>query len=179
VKVVLANLGDQPCQVEKGDGIAELNIERIDSDELQEVAQLHDTQRGDQGFGCSDTTMDRGVRGQNVKPQREINEISARACGQFYRKAETPGILRGDEIDHQIGLEGINISTGMAIKNQKNNEEQDFRDRVPQEYNHLVDVFKKGEIKTLPPYRPGIDLGIQLEKGKTEPIKTKYPSSYH
>jgi len=28
VKVVLANLGDQPCRVEKGDGIAQLIIEK-------------------------------------------------------------------------------------------------------------------------------------------------------
>jgi len=58
VKVVLANLADQPYQVEKGDQIAQLVIEKIDNRELQEVTQLDDTKRGDQGFGSSNTTMD-------------------------------------------------------------------------------------------------------------------------
>ena len=83
VKVVLANLRDQPYQVEKGDRIAQLIIEKIDNRELQEVTQLDDTERGDQGFGSSNTTMDQGVKGQKAKPKVEINEIWARAFGQF------------------------------------------------------------------------------------------------
>jgi len=92
--VVLANLGDQPYRVEKGDQIAQLIIERIDNRELQEVTQLDETERGDQGFGTSNTTMEQKVRGQKAKPNMEINEISARAFGQFYRRGETTGILR-------------------------------------------------------------------------------------
>ena len=92
VKVVLANLGDQPYRVEKGDRIAQLIIEKFDNRELQEVTQLDDTERGDQGFGCSDTTMDEEVKDQSVKPAIEINEISARAFGLFYRRGETTGI---------------------------------------------------------------------------------------
>ena len=94
VKVVLANLGDQPYRVEKGDRIAQLIIEKFDNRELQEVTQLDDTERGDQGFGSSDTTMDQGVTNQKTKTHMEINEISARAFGQFYRRGETRGILR-------------------------------------------------------------------------------------
>jgi len=45
VKVVLANLGDQPYQVEKGDRIAQLFIEKFANRELQEVTQLDDTKR--------------------------------------------------------------------------------------------------------------------------------------
>jgi len=52
-----------------------------------------------------------------------------------------------------------------------NNEDQDVRDTVPQEYHHLLDVFEKGEKTTVPPHQPGIDLGIDLEEGKTVPIK--------
>jgi len=37
VKVVLANLGDEPDRVEKGDRIAQLIIEKINKRELQEV----------------------------------------------------------------------------------------------------------------------------------------------
>jgi len=107
----------------------------------------------------------------------EINEISARAFGQFYRRGETTGIVRWDEVDNEIQLEAINISTELAIKNKKNNEDQDVRDTVPQEYHHLVAVFEKGEKTTVPPHRPGIDLGIDLEEGKTVPIKKIYALS--
>jgi len=43
VKVVLANQGDQPYRMEKGDQIAQLIIKQIDNTELQEVTQLDDT----------------------------------------------------------------------------------------------------------------------------------------
>jgi len=77
--------------------------------------------------------MDQEVKDQSVKPPIEIKEISARAFRQFYRRGETTGILRWDEVDNEIQLEAINISTQLAIKNQKNNETQDVRDTVPRE----------------------------------------------
>jgi len=178
VKVVLANLGDQPYRVDKGDLIAQLIIEKIDNRELQEVTQLDDTERGDQGFGSSNTPLDQRVEGQKAKPKMEITEISARAFGQFYRRGETTGILRSDEVDHEIQLEAINISTELAIKNKKNNEDQDVRDTVPREYHHLLEVFEKEEKRMVPPHRPGINLGIDLEEGKTVPIKKIYALSY-
>jgi len=142
VKVAPANLGDQPYQVEKGDRIAQLIIKKIDNWELQEVTQLGDTKRGDQGFGSCNTTMDQEVKGQSAKPQIEINEISVRVFRQFYRRGETTGSLRWDEIEDPIRLEAINTSTVMAIKNKKNNKDQDIRNRVPQEYHHLRDVIE-------------------------------------
>jgi len=178
VKVVLANLGDQPYRVEKGDRIAQLIIKKIDNGELQEVTQLDDTERGDQGFGSSNTTMDQRVMGLKAEPKVEINEISAGAFGQFHRREETTGILRWDEVDNEIQLEAINISTELAIKNKKNNKDQVVRDTVPREYHHLLDVFEKGEKMTVPPHRPGIDLGIDLKEGKTVPIKKIYALSY-
>ena len=102
VKVILANLGDEPYRVDKGDRIAQLLIEQIDKRELQEVTQLDDNERRDQGFGSSNTTMDQRVKGQEAKPKMEINEILARAFGQFYRRGETTGILRWDEVDNEI-----------------------------------------------------------------------------
>jgi len=83
VKVVLVNLGEQPYRVEKAERIAQLIMENIDNRELQGVDQLDDTRRGDQGFGSSDPTMDQEVKGQSTKRKMEINEILARAFGQF------------------------------------------------------------------------------------------------
>jgi len=178
VKVVLANLGDQPYRVEKGDRIARLIIEKFDHRELQEVTQLDDTESGDQGFGSWDTTMDQVVKGQKAKPKIEINKISARAFGQFDCRGETTGILKWDEIKDEIQLKAIKISTELAIKNKKNKEDQAVRDKVPREYHNLLDVFEKGEKTTVPPHQPGIDLGIDLEEGKTVPIKKIYALSY-
>jgi len=132
VKVVLANLGDQAYRVEKGERIAKLIIEKIDNKELQEVTQLDDAKRGDQEFGSSNTTMDQEDEDQSVQPLMEIKEISARAFGQFYRRGETSGIRRWDEIEDEIYLKAINISTELGIKNKKNTEGQDVRDTVPQ-----------------------------------------------
>jgi len=58
VKMVLPDLGDQSYRVEKGDRIAQLIMEKIDHRELQEVVELDDIERGNQGFGSCDTTMD-------------------------------------------------------------------------------------------------------------------------
>ena len=187
VKVVLVNQENQPYRVEQGDRITQLIIEEINNEELQEVAELDDTIRGNQGFGSSNTKAqsdkapsgkDQSVKSQSAKPRMEINEISARAFGQFYRRGEDIGILRWDKVDNEIQLEAINISTELAIKNKKNNEDRDTKDIVPKEYHHLLDVSEKGEKTKLPPHRPGIDLEIHLEKGKTVPIKKIYALSY-
>ena len=42
----------------------------------------------------------------------------------------------------------------------------------------MLEVFEKGEKTTVPLHRPGVDLGIELEKGKEVPIKKIYPLSY-
>ena len=55
MKVVLVNLGNQPYQVEQRDRIAQLMVEKINNEELDEVADLDDTIQGNQGFGSSNT----------------------------------------------------------------------------------------------------------------------------
>ena len=159
----------------------------INNEELQEVAELDDTKRENQGFrssnnkaqsGKAQSGKDQRIKGQSAKPRIEINEISARAFGQYYRRGEEIGILRGDVVDHEIQLEAINISTEPAIKNKKNNEDKDSRDIVPPEYHHLRDVFEKGEKTKLPPHQEKVDLRIDLEEGKIVPIKKIYPLSY-
>ena len=102
VKVVLVNLGDQPYRLEKGDRIAQLIIEKFVNRELQEVTAMDDTERGDQGFGSSDTTIDQEVKSQKAKPDMEIKAISARAFRHLYGRGEINGILRWDEIEEQI-----------------------------------------------------------------------------
>ena len=102
--MVLVNQGNQPYQVEQGDRIAQLIIEKINNEELQEVADLDDTIRGNQGFSSSNTKAqsgkDQSVKSQSAKTRMEINGISARAFGEFYRRGEEIGILRWDKVDN-------------------------------------------------------------------------------
>ena len=146
-------------------------IEKINNQELQEVVELDNTKRESQGFGSSTTTKDQSIKKQSSKTRIEINEISARAFGQVYRRGEEIGILKWDEVDNEIQLEAINISTELVIKNRRNNEDLSTKDIVPKEYHHMLDVFEKGEKTTVSPHRPGVDLGIELEKGKEVLIK--------
>jgi len=50
-------------------------------------------------------------------------------------------------------------------------------DPVRREYHHRLDVFENEEKTTVRPHRPGIDLEIDLEEGKTVPIKKIYALS--
>ena len=42
----------------------------------------------------------------------------------------------------------------------------------------MLNMFEKGEKPMVPSHRPGVDLGIDLEKGKEVPIKKIYPLRY-
>ena len=55
IKVVLVNQGNQPYRVEKGDRIGQLIIENINTQELQEVIKLDNTERDTKGFGSFNT----------------------------------------------------------------------------------------------------------------------------
>ncbi|MGC6401710.1 dUTP diphosphatase [Sphingomonas sp. FW199] len=57
VKVILANLGDQPFAIARGDRIAQLVAAPVQRAAFDEVASLDDTARGTGGFGST------GVRG--------------------------------------------------------------------------------------------------------------------
>ena len=53
VKVVLVNLGDQEYRVVKNTKIAQMLIQKVESAEIEEVENLENTLRGDEGFGSS------------------------------------------------------------------------------------------------------------------------------
>ena len=53
VKVILANLGDQPFEIARGDRIAQLVPAPVQRATLDEVAELDDTDRGSGGFGST------------------------------------------------------------------------------------------------------------------------------
>ena len=53
VGVLLANLGDRPVPIHRGDRIAQLVLSPVGRAELAEVEQLEPTARGDGGFGST------------------------------------------------------------------------------------------------------------------------------
>jgi dUTP pyrophosphatase len=55
VKVILANLGDTPFAIARGDRIAQLVPAPVQRAALVEVESLDDTQRGSGGFGSTGT----------------------------------------------------------------------------------------------------------------------------
>ncbi|MDB5680404.1 MAG: deoxyuridine 5-triphosphate nucleotidohydrolase [Sphingomonas bacterium] len=55
VKVILANLGDEPFEIARGDRIAQLVPAPVQRARLDEVEELDDTDRGSGGFGSTGT----------------------------------------------------------------------------------------------------------------------------
>jgi dUTP pyrophosphatase len=53
LKVVITNLGTEPYAVKKGEKIAQIVIQPVAQPEVEEVAEIGDTERGEGGFGSS------------------------------------------------------------------------------------------------------------------------------
>ena len=53
VKVLIHNVGNKTVEINKGDRIAQLIIEKIELPEVVEVTDLEDTERGKGGFGST------------------------------------------------------------------------------------------------------------------------------
>jgi len=101
--------------------------------------------------------MDQAVTGPSAKTGMEINEISARALGPFYRRVETTGILRWDEIKDKIQLEAFNISTELAINKEKEQRRPGRERHGPQRIPPSVGCVRKRRENnsTTPPTRHG------------------------
>lgn len=53
IKVLLVNLGEAPCEIRRGERIAQLVVQRVERASLIEVATLSGTTRGAGGFGST------------------------------------------------------------------------------------------------------------------------------
>ena len=53
-KIILLNTSDQTFQVKKGEKIAQMLVQPIMTVEVEEVAELSDTVRGEHGFGSAE-----------------------------------------------------------------------------------------------------------------------------
>lgn len=53
IMVILKNLGEEDFKIEKGMRIAQMLIQKIENFKVEEVEELSDTNRGEQGFNSS------------------------------------------------------------------------------------------------------------------------------
>jgi dUTP pyrophosphatase len=151
VKVVLRNLGSEQFLIGQGDRIAQLVVERISTNEWEQVPDLGPTNRGTQGFGSTD------------EKTILIREISANAFGKMYRRGEQTAILKRTGTK----LQAINISTELAIRKKKEEgPAKELRDIIPTRYHKYMSLFEEEDSTTLPARKEGTDHEIELELDK-------------
>jgi len=68
VKVIMMNHGKKSYQVQEGDQIAQMIIEKIDTSDLMKVDNLQITDRGNKGFGSTDLSPKRTIAVEQVPP---------------------------------------------------------------------------------------------------------------
>jgi len=68
VKLIMMNHGKKSYQVQEGDRIAQMIIEKIDTSDMMEVDNLQITDRGNKGFGSTDLSPKRTVAVKQVQP---------------------------------------------------------------------------------------------------------------
>jgi dUTP pyrophosphatase len=77
VRVVLANLGQAPFEIRRGERIAQLIVSPVTHAELFEVAEVSDTMRGEGGFGSTGKTgskkagSNENVRSRWTSPEKK------------------------------------------------------------------------------------------------------------
>jgi len=130
--------------------------------QCQEVKYIEETDRGTKGFGSTDMK------------KIEIDEISTRTFKRFKRQGDKVGRLWGRYDNGKLELLATNVSTELAIRNKKGQKERSLTEIVPEEYWDYQRVFQEEEETRLPPHRPGVDLEINIEKGKRLPLKKIY-----
>ncbi|MDX9913446.1 MAG: dUTP diphosphatase [Candidatus Moranbacteria bacterium] len=53
IKIILVNLSDKAYVINKGDKVAQMLIQKVESPDIEEVEVLDDTERGEGGFGST------------------------------------------------------------------------------------------------------------------------------
>jgi len=154
IGVILVNLFDYDYHVQLGDKIAQLIPEKVLETQCQEVNHIEETDRGTEGFGTTDMK------------KIEIDEISTRTFERSKKQGDKVGRLWGRYNNGKLELLATNVSTELAIQNKKGQKEKSLTEIVPEEYWDYQRVFQEEEATRLPPHRPGVDLEINIEKGK-------------
>ena len=105
-----------------------------------------------------------------------IDEISTQTFERSKKQGDEDGLLWERYNNGKLEILATNISTELAIQSKKGQRKKYFTDIVPEEYWDYQSVFEEEEATELPPHRPGVDLEINIEKGRRLPLKKIYPS---
>ena len=98
VKVIMLNYGKKNYQVQEGDWIAAMIIEKIDTSGMMEVDSLQMTDRGDKGFGSTDLSPKRTIAVEQVQPIMCQPYADSRENGLFSENdiRRNPWLLQGE-----------------------------------------------------------------------------------
>ena len=69
VKVILINEGNEECLIQKGERMAQIRMEKINTETAVQVKHLPKTDRRTQGFGSTDLDPKRIIRSNQTTPQ--------------------------------------------------------------------------------------------------------------
>ena len=69
VKVILMNHGTQDCLIQAGERIAQIIVEKINTETAVQVEHLGNTDRGTNGFGSTDLNRRRTIKSNQTIPQ--------------------------------------------------------------------------------------------------------------
>src|SRR6201999_3019812 len=82
------NYGEQDYEVQKGDKIAQLIVERIMDEEIVLVKELDITERGVEGFGSSDTEM---ITERSDQPNSHTQSLSEKVLSEHFENQPNRG----------------------------------------------------------------------------------------
>ena len=154
VFVLLFNHSDKDLEVKEGDRVAQLILEKIATPEVEQVDNLDETVRGNQGFGSTDKSPEKD---QNIL----IAMVGKTEEGDEVWMATTEELLEEDEV-------WINTKTSNSIEFHllHDAKKDDFllTEQIPEEYHEFIRVFDEVEANRFPESRIW-DHKIELKEG--------------
>ncbi len=95
VRVILANLGQAPFEIRRGERIAQLVVSPVTHAELIEVGEVSNTARGEGGFGSTGKTVpNENARSRKTAAEKEIHPTACSGAKKnAFSKAAGPQSL--------------------------------------------------------------------------------------
>jgi len=135
VKVIIINHGKKSYQVQEGDRIAQMIIEKINTSDMMEVDNLQITDRGNKGFGSIDLSPKRTIAVKQVQP----------IMCQLYADSRENRLFSENDIGRNPWLlqEEVMVSSAMISKALLQEYELDLLEEVRQASNHDLEWLSR------------------------------------
>ena len=161
VFVLLFNHSNKDFQIKKGERIAQLILERNATPEIEEVTELNNTIRGNQGFGSTGKTITPETNTDKQEKDIIIAKIGKTEEGDEVWITTTKELLAKDEV-------WINTKTSNSIEfHLLHNKKEDtflLMEQIPEEYHEFIDIFDEKKADRFPDSRIW-DHKIELKEG--------------